>query len=138
MKTYTVLYAGDVPHYGSHTFQAATDELAIDRATNIILDVMSALTFTDDPDYNNPQMRRIVHIEGPDGVIAEGIYLDNDPLPTLIATELLQALETLIEKSDDLHAAIEGTTDQFEEEVAELSAATTAAEAIVKRARGQA
>jgi hypothetical protein len=138
MKTYTVLYAEDVPHYGTRTFDAATDELAVERAIGITPDAMSTFTLADDPDYNNPQMRRIVHIEGPDGTIAEGIYLDNHDLPSVLATELLQALEALIDKSDGLHTAIEGTTDQFEKEVAELSAATTAAEAIVKRARGQA
>ena len=37
------------------------------------------------------------------------------------ALELLRALELLIQKSDDLHAAIEGVTDQFETEVAALS-----------------
>ncbi len=29
MKTYTVLYAVDVPHYGSHEIQAQNDDAAI-------------------------------------------------------------------------------------------------------------
>lgn len=53
------------------------------------------------------------------------------------ALELLKALELLIQKSDDLHAAIEGVTDQFETEVAGLSEATSAAERIARKARGQ-
>ena len=62
--------------------------------------------------------------------------------PRIIALEiekgqLIDALEALIARSDDLHSAIEGVTDQFEPEVAALSAATTAAEAIIKKARGQ-
>ena len=39
---------------------------------------------------------------------------------------LLKALETLIAKADDLEAAIAGVTDQFEPEVAALSAAVSA------------
>jgi hypothetical protein len=41
-------------------------------------------------------------------------------------------------KADDLIAAIEGTTDQFEPEVAALSKATSAAEKVARKARGQA
>jgi hypothetical protein len=51
--------------------------------------------------------------------------------PTLLgnkAVALLKAVGTLIEKADDLEAAIAGVTDQFEDEVAALSAAVTAVE----------
>lgn len=41
------------------------------------------------------------------------------------------ALRELISKSDDIHAAIEGTTDQFEAEVSALSEATSAAEKVL-------
>ena len=52
------------------------------------------------------------------------------------AEKLLNAVETLIEKSGDMEAAITGVTDQFEDEVAGLSAAATAAGQILKAVRG--
>ena len=91
MRTYTVLYAEDVPHYGTREIEAADDDLAIQRAIDITPDAMSK--YTQDPDQNNPQFRRIVHIEGPDGTIAEGIYLDTDDKPAVRGKEVLQALE---------------------------------------------
>jgi len=91
MKNYTVLYAEDIPHYGAREFDAANDELAIQRAIDITPEAMSA--FTNDPDHNNPQCRRIVHIEGPDGIVAEGIYLDRQDAIRLFATQMLEALE---------------------------------------------
>jgi hypothetical protein len=42
--------------------------------------------------------------------------------------DLRAALRALIDKADDLIAAIEGATDQFEREVSALSAAASAAE----------
>lgn len=42
--------------------------------------------------------------------------------------DLFAALRALIEKADDLMAAIEGATDQFEPEVSALSTASSAAE----------
>jgi len=74
MKTYTVLYAEDVPHYGTREFEVADDKIAIERAKAITPDAMS--NYTNDPEYSNSRCRRIVHIEGPDGIIAEDIYLD--------------------------------------------------------------
>jgi hypothetical protein len=51
------------------------------------------------------------------------------------APELLEHLQALIDKADDLTAAIEGTTDQFEDEVSALTDAASAAEKIIKAAR---
>lgn len=45
---------------------------------------------------------------------------------------LLDFLKTLVTKADDLIAAIEGTTDQFEPEVAALSDAASSAEKVLK------
>jgi hypothetical protein len=53
------------------------------------------------------------------------------------APNLLAALETLIEKADDILAAIDGTTDQFEPEAAALSEAASMAEKITLAARGR-
>ncbi|OXC78636.1 hypothetical protein [Caballeronia sordidicola] len=44
----------------------------------------------------------------------------------------------MVARADDLMAAIEGTTDQFEDEVAQLCEATTAAEEIIGKAKGEA
>jgi hypothetical protein len=44
--------------------------------------------------------------------------------------DLLVRVNTLVTKSDDLIAAIEGTTDQFEPEVAALSDAASSAEKV--------
>jgi hypothetical protein len=54
------------------------------------------------------------------------------------APDLLEHLRTLIEKADDLIAAIDGTTDQFEVEVSALSSATSAAEKAMQAAGGAA
>jgi hypothetical protein len=43
-----------------------------------------------------------------------------------------RALRKLIDRADDLIAAIEGTTDQFETEVGRLQAAVTKAEQVLK------
>jgi hypothetical protein len=43
-----------------------------------------------------------------------------------------KAIKTLIDRADDLIAAIEGTTDQFEPEVAALQAAVTKAEQVLQ------
>lgn len=73
MKTYTVLYAEDVPHYGTAEITAANPEEAIAAAKR--LDVSEQCT---DPDWSNSACRRIVHIEDPDGnTFAEGVALDN-------------------------------------------------------------
>ncbi len=49
---------------------------------------------------------------------------------------LLTRLKTLATKSDDIIAAIDGTTDQFEPEVAALSDAVSSAERVFKPKRG--
>lgn len=91
MKTYTVLYAEDIPHYGLREFEAADHNIAIQRAIDISPAAMSK--YTNDPDHNHPQFRRIVHIEGPDGTIAEGVYLNSSDMPSVLANDMLAALE---------------------------------------------
>jgi hypothetical protein len=54
------------------------------------------------------------------------------------APDLLKHLRTLIEKADDLTAAIEGVTDQFEDQVSALTDAASAAEKLVQAAGGAA
>ena len=71
MKTYSVLYAEDVPHYGTAEIEAENDAEAIAKA--------KAGTFeTDDPDWNNTICKRIVRIEDPEGkLIAVDVALDD-------------------------------------------------------------
>jgi len=45
MKTYTVLYAEEVPHYGAHEIQAENDDAAIEAA--IALHERGSVTFDD-------------------------------------------------------------------------------------------
>ncbi len=70
---YLVLYAEDVPCYGTAEIRAAGDAEALAAA--------KAIDSTDlylEPEWNNAFCRRIIHIEADDGrVIAENISLDN-------------------------------------------------------------
>ena len=50
--------------------------------------------------------------------------------------DLLVRLKTLVTKSDDLIAAIDGTTDQFEPEVAALNNAASSAEKAFRPKKG--
>lgn len=50
---------------------------------------------------------------------------------------MIRALEALIARADDLTAAIEGVTDQFEDEVSQLCDAASAAERVLIAARGR-
>jgi hypothetical protein len=75
MKTYTIIYAEDVPHYGVREIEAPDDKAAIAMAISIDPGVMSAYTL--DPDYNHTQRRRVVTIDGPEGTIAVDIELDS-------------------------------------------------------------
>ncbi len=100
MKTYTVLYAEEVPHYGVDTIEAADDAKAISLAKSRPL-----AGITIDPDYENAICKRIVHIEDAAGnIIAADIALDScfiryggDPERALcdLAADLLVALQTI-------------------------------------------
>lgn len=71
-KTYSVLFAQDVPHYGTLDIEAAGDAAALAAARCVDL-----ADVTHDPDWNYPVCRRIVHIEDPQGrMIATDVPLD--------------------------------------------------------------
>jgi hypothetical protein len=75
MKTYTVLYAEDVPRYGSHDIKAENDEAAIEAA--VAFYQRGAVTLTEGG-WDSTFSARIVHIEDPDGrMIAEDKPLDD-------------------------------------------------------------
>ena len=61
----------------------------------------------------------------------EEYHLEDETPP-----DVLKALTALVEKADNLIAAIEGTTGQFEAEVSALSEATSAAEKAMQAAGG--
>jgi hypothetical protein len=100
MKTYTVLFAQDVPHYGTAGIEAADDNVAIAAAKEL-----DPAEYTHDPAWDDPVCRRIVHIEAPDGrIIAQDIALDEfflrhaqniDPCLCDAASALKAALERI-------------------------------------------
>ncbi len=137
MKTYTVLYAEDVPHYGTREFDAANDILAIERAKAITPDAMS--NYTNDPDYKNTLCRRIVHIEGPVGIIAEDIYLGSDDSLRDSAHDLAQALELAICAMNTVPSFDTGITNpEHPKRTLSSYQLVLKLEAILKTARGQA
>jgi len=137
MKTYTVLYAEDVPHYGTRELPAADDTLALERAKAITPDAMS--NYTNDPDYNNTRCRRIVHIEGPDGIIAEDIYLSADDSLQDSAHHLAQALELAIRAMNTVPSFDTGITNpDHPKRTLSSYQLLPKLEAILKTARGQA
>ena len=74
MKTYTVIYAEDVPHYAHGEVEARGPKSAIAKARKLDTDTLTAY----DPDWSGAVCRRIVSIEDPDGnTIAQDISLDN-------------------------------------------------------------
>jgi len=102
MKTYTVLYAEDVPHYGTAEVEAGNDAEAIAKASAITDEDIG--NTANDPDHCSTVCKRIVHIQDADGNdIARDLSLD---AYTLIhgedkrricetAPALLKALETI-------------------------------------------
>jgi len=75
MKTYTVLYAQDVPHYCTHKIHAANDAKALRKAMKY--PATHNLIF-EDPAWDSPVLLRIVHIEDEKGgIVAADIELDD-------------------------------------------------------------
>lgn len=73
MKKYTVLYAEDVPHYGTLDIEAINDEAALTLAK-----AHNPTTIAHDADYEHAACKRIVHIEDDSGnIVATDIALDN-------------------------------------------------------------
>jgi hypothetical protein len=73
MKTYSILFAEDVPHYGTAEIEAQDDAAALEAAK-----AYDASEVTTDPEWENSVCKRIVHIEDPDGnTVAHDIALDS-------------------------------------------------------------
>jgi hypothetical protein len=96
MKTYTVLYAEDVPHYATVEIEADSDTEAIERA--------KAHDFGDaalEAEWNSSVCRRIVHIDDEQGTAVLGYFpLDDYRLHQASdcqAPDLINALKALRE-----------------------------------------
>lgn len=111
MKTYTVLYAEDVPHYGQAEIEATDNDAAIEAARkgHANLDL-----YLYDADWDNTICKRIVHIEDQNGeIIAEDIPVDSyylshgEPQRRLCeaAAAMLEALEAQEMAEHDPEAA---------------------------------
>jgi hypothetical protein len=74
MKTYTVLYAADIPHYATFEVQATSTEEAI-LAAKAQIDY--GKVFLEDPDWDGSILERIINIEDDTGgIVAHDIPLD--------------------------------------------------------------
>lgn len=114
MKSYSVLFAEDVPHYGFAEIEAEDDAAALEAARDYDLSEV-----TIDPEWENSVCKRIVHIEDPAGnTIAYDVPLDNyslraggekDRLLCDAAPEMLEALELCEDVLADLARLDDGT-----------------------------
>ena len=113
MKTYTILYAEDVPHYGTVEIEADNDAEAIAKARAISDEDLGNTTI--DPDHGSSVCKRIVHIQDAEGNdVAHDLRLDNYSLELVTdedinirnhAKKLLEALErahTLLDRIRDI------------------------------------
>ena len=62
MKTYSILFAEDVPHYGCAQIEAEDDNAALETAK--AYDISEV---TNDPEWENSVSKRIVYIEDAEG-----------------------------------------------------------------------
>jgi hypothetical protein len=98
MKTYTVLFAEDVPHYGTAEIQAEDDTAALEIAEAYPLSEV-----TNDAVWENSACKRIVDIQDAEGkVVAEDISLDDCFLRYGGDTE-----RALCDAAQDMFAALE-------------------------------
>jgi hypothetical protein len=114
MKTYTVLFAEDVPHYGTAQIEAESDEAALEAAK--VYDISDV---TLDTEWENSVCKRIVFIEDPDGnTVFYDVPLDNydlryggqkERLLCDSATLMFEALELCENALADLARLDDGT-----------------------------
>jgi hypothetical protein len=117
LKTYTVLFARDIPQYATAEIEARGDEDALAAAK--ALHDTEALNFTD-PAWDDPVCCRIIHIEHPDGTeIVQDINLDRFRLigpdrQALVDTaeELLLGLKQAIRALNNTPSFDTGIIDQ--------------------------
>jgi hypothetical protein len=134
MKTYSILFAEDVPHYGFADIEAKDDTAALAAAKAYDLSEV-----TNDPEWENSVCKRIVHIEDPEGntvhydVPLDGYFLrcgsDKDRLLCDAAPDMLEALELCEDALSDLARLDDGTPS--------ISALNMARDAIAKAKGGR-
>ena len=86
--------------------------------------------------YEGLGFHEYVEDEAPDHFILTDEAGEEYDLEDETPPDVRKALKALIQKADDLIAAIDGTTGQFEAEVSALSEAATAAEKAMRAAGG--
>jgi hypothetical protein len=114
MKTYSVLFAEDVPHYGAGEIKARNAAAALKAAKAYDLSQI-----TNDPDWQNSACKRIVYIQDPDDNIVHcDVPLDDcflryggEPERRLCdsAAEMLRVLELCQDVLSDLSRLDDGT-----------------------------
>ena len=141
MKTYTVIYAEDVPHYAQGEVRARGPKDVIPKAKKLDTDSFTAF----DADWSNSVCRRIVEItdEETGETVANDIRLDTYSLERGTdeelklrehAAELAKNLQALIAKADGVISAADSGSNDFETEIAALSDAASAAEKTLEHA----
>jgi hypothetical protein len=124
MQDFIVHVAHDVPHYSQIKVTARDADHALEIIKGKPLeDVLEDAVHDHNWDFSvNARIVFIADVIG-EGASHEDIRLRPDPLR--------DALRALIDASDALTAAIEGTTDQFDDEKGALMDATSAAEKVL-------
>jgi len=107
MKIYSVLFAEDVPHYGTVDMEAVSDADALEAARGYDLSQV-----TNDPEWENSVCKRIVHIEDAEGntifhdVALDGFFLrdggEKERLLCDAAQDMLDALQLCEDVLSDL------------------------------------
>ena len=123
MKTYQFTAFRDERFAANGEIQADSPEEAKAKILERYHD--EGLIFSEYVDGEEPDHFTLTDEEGED-------YDFEDETPQ----DVLKAMAALIDKADDLIAAIDGTTGQFEAEVSALSEATSAAEKAMQAAGG--
>ncbi|CAB3802774.1 hypothetical protein LMG28614_05694 [Paraburkholderia ultramafica] len=139
MSTFTVLYAVNVPHYGSVQIEAGTAAEAIATAKT-----RDPAEICNERDRSNAACARIVSITDDSGQsIAEGVTLDGAFLryggrPAWLLCEaapaMLESLQKMVTRSDDLLRALACPDCRNEHLVERLCAACHVAKAVIAAA----
>jgi hypothetical protein len=126
MKTYTVLFAEDVPHYGTAEIEAENDAAALDAAKAYNLSEV-----TNDPVWENSVSKRIVYIEDAEGnTMFHDVPLDNYALCLESErAQMLEALELCEDVLSDLARLDDGTPS--------INALNVVRDILAKTKRGQ-
>lgn len=137
MKTYDVLYAEDVPHYGNVLIEAECDDEAVRIAKEFNHDEVVS-----EPEWSNAVSKRVVSIQNSNGdTIAEDISLDDTFLRTGGKADRLRcdAAEDLFQSLSDILAHLDDLSRDFSicEEVIESSYGKAAYRAL-RKAEGRA